>query len=112
MEENQDLQNNQEQQDPINNNNTIGKPTESDTQNLDVLLQDPKLQAEFDKKLEKAINKALKTKEQEYQKQTAALQASITTEKEKMRENILEEIEQKKKEAEELAKMTVEERYK
>ena len=93
-------------------NTTIGKPAESDTQNLDVLLQDPKLQQEFEKKLEKDINKAIKTKEQEYSKREAALQASITTEKEKMRENILEEIEQKKKEAEELAKMTVEERYK
>lgn len=91
---------------------TIEKPVESETQNLDVLLQDPKLQAEFDKKLEKAMNKAIKAKEQEYSKREAALQASITTEKEKMRENILEEIEQKKKEAEELAKMTVEERYK
>ena len=113
MEENQDQNIDLQNQDPVSNaNNAIGKPTESDTQNLDVLLQDPKLQAEFDKKLEKAINKALKAKDQEYQKQTAALQASITTEKEKMRENILEEIEQKKKEAEELAKMTVEERYK
>lgn len=113
MEENQDQNIDLQNQDPVSNaSNAIGKPTESDTQNLDVLLQDPKLQAEFDKKLEKAINKALKTKEQEYQKQTAALQASISTEKEKMRENILEEIEQKKKEAEELAKMTVEERYK
>lgn len=91
---------------------TIEKPVESETQNLDVLLQDPKLQAEFDKKLEKAMNKAIKAKEQEYSKREAALQASIATEKEKMRENILEEIEQKKKEAEELAKMTVEERYK
>ena len=91
---------------------TLDKPTGSETQNLDVLLQDPKLQAEFDKKLEKAINKALKTKEQEYQKREATLQASITSEKEKMRENILEEIEKKKKEAEELAKMSVEERYK
>ena len=112
MEENQDQNMDLQNQDQTNNTNTIGRPTESDTQNLDVLLQDPKLQAEFDKKLEKAINKALKAKDQEYQKQTAALQASITTEKEKMRENILEEIEQKKKEAEELAKMTVEERYK
>lgn len=113
MEENQDQNIDLQNQDPVSNaSNAIGKPTESDTQNLDVLLQDPKLQAEFDKKLEKAINKALKAKDQEYQKQTAALQASITTEKEKMRENILEEIEQKKKEAEELAKMTVEERYK
>lgn len=113
MEENQDQNIDLQNQDPVSNaNNAIGRPTESDTQNLDVLLQDPKLQAEFDKKLEKAINKALKAKDQEYQKQTAALQASITTEKEKMRENILEEIEQKKKEAEELAKMTVEERYK
>ena len=93
-------------------NNGLEKPAPSDTQNLDVLLQDPKLQAEFDKKLEKAINKAIKTKEQEHQKREATLQASITAEKEKMRENILEEIEQKKKEAEEMAKMTVEERYK
>lgn len=93
-------------------NNSLGKPTESDTQNLDVLLQDPKLQAEFDKKLEKAISTAVRKKEQEYSKREAALQASITTEKEKMRENVLEEIEQKRKEAEEMAKMTVEERYK
>ena len=92
--------------------NKLNTPADSDTQNLDVLLQDPKIQAEFDKKVEKAINKAIKAKDQEYQKQTAALQASLTTEKEKMRENILEEIEQKKKEAEEMAKMTMEERYK
>ena len=87
-------------------------PTPSETQNLDVLLQDPKLQAEFDKKLEKAINKALTSKEQEYSKRESALQASINTEKEKMRQNILEEIEAKKKEAEEMAKLSVEERYK
>ena len=93
--------------------NKLNTPNpDPETQNLDVLLQDPKLQVEFDKKLEKAINKALKNKDQEYQKREAALQASISTEKEKMRENILEEIEQKKKEAEELAKMTMEERYK
>lgn len=115
MEENQDMTiPNQAQtgEQATPGTNTIGKPTESDTQNLDVLLQDPRLQAEFDKKLEKAISKAVKSKEQEYSKREAALQASISTEKEKMRENILEEIEQKKKEAEELAKMTVEERYK
>ena len=113
MEENQDVTSNTTQtgEQPVPTN-TIGRPTESDTQNLDVLLQDPRLQAEFDKKLEKAISKAVKSKEQEYSKREAALQASISTEKEKMRENILEEIEQKKKEAEELAKMTVEERYK
>lgn len=92
--------------------NKVTKPQESDTQNLDVLLQDPKLQAEFDKKLEKAINKALTNKEQEYSKRESALQASINTEKEKMRQNILEEIEAKKKEAEEMAKLSVEERYK
>ena len=90
----------------------VAKPQESDTQNLDVLLQDPKLQAEFDKKLEKAINKALTNKEQEYSKRESALQASINKEKEKMRQNILEEIEAKKKEAEEMAKMSMEERYK
>lgn len=94
------------------NVNTIGRPAESETQNLDVLLQDPKLQAEFDKKLNKAVNKALKAQQSEHDKQTTALKASINSEKEKMRENILEEIEQKKKEAEELAKMSVEERYK
>lgn len=94
------------------NQNKVSKPQESDTQNLDVLLQDPKLQAEFDKKLEKAINKALTNKEQEYQKRESALQSSINTEKEKMRQNILEEIEAKKKEAEEMAKMSMEERYK
>ena len=93
-------------------NNKVAKPQESDTQNIDVLLQDPKLQAEFDKKLEKAINKALTNKEQEYSKRESALQASINTEKEKMRQNILEEIEAKKKEAEEMAKLSVEERYK
>ena len=101
--------------DMVNNANAQGgieKPAISETQNLDVLLQDPKLQAEFDKKLEKAINKAIKSKDSEFEKQKAALQAAISAEKEKMRENILEEIEQKKKEAEELAKMTVEERYK
>jgi hypothetical protein len=118
MEENQLNQNqdqgvNQNMEDNnVQNQNAINTPTPSDTQNLDVLLQDPKLQAEFDKKLEKAINKAIRAKDSEFEKQKAALQASITTEKEKMRENILEEIEQKKKEAEELAKMTVEERYK
>lgn len=97
---------------PAGVNNTIDTPVASDTQNLDVLLQDPKLQAEFDKKLDKAIQKALKTQQTEHDKQQAALKASINTEKEKMRENILEEIEQKKKEAEEMAKLSVEERYK
>lgn len=92
--------------------NAVNTPTPSETQNLDVLLQDPKLQAEFDKKMEKAIAKALKAQASEHEKQTTALKASITTEKEKMRENILEEIEQKKKEAEEMAKLSVEERYK
>lgn len=92
--------------------NKLNTPANSDTQNLDILLQDPKIQAEFDRKVEKAISKAIKTKDQEYQKRESALQASIASEKEKMRENILDEIEQKKKEAEELAKMTMEERYK
>ena len=92
--------------------NKISTPTQSETQNLDVLLQDPKLQAEFDKKLEKAINTALTKKEQEYSKRESVLQSQISTEKEKMRQNILEEIEAKKKEAEEMAKLSMEERYK
>lgn len=110
----ENMVNNAEQNNAQNNNttNTISKPTPSETQNLDVLLQDPKLQAEFDKKLEKAINTALTKKEQEYSKRESALQSQISTEKEKMRQNILEEMEAKKKEAEEMAKMTVEERYK
>ena len=101
-------------EDMVNNaeQNKISKPQESETQNLDVLLQDPRLQAEFDKKLEKAINTALTKKEQEYSKRESALQSQITTEKEKMRQNILEEMEAKKKEAEEMAKLSVEERYK
>lgn len=114
MEGNQNMDN-QNQETTVDNTvqtNQVGRPTESETQNLDVLLQDPKLQAEFDRKLEKAINKALTNKEQEYAKRESALQASISTEKEKMRANILEEIEQKKKEAEELAKLSMEERYK
>ena len=45
--------------------NKLNTPADSDTQNLDVLLQDPKIQAEFDKKVEKAINKAIKAKDQE-----------------------------------------------
>lgn len=104
--ENMPTEQNQTQQ------NQVERPTQSETQNLDVLLQDPKLQAEFDKKLEKAINTALTKKEQEYSKRESALQATISTEKEKMRQNILEEMEQKKKEAEELAKLSMEERYK
>lgn len=108
-----DMVNNAEQNNAQNQTpNTISKPTPSETQNLDVLLQDPRLQAEFDKKLEKAINTALTKKEQEYSKRESALQSQISTEKEKMRQNILEEMEAKKKEAEEMAKMTVEERYK
>lgn len=117
-EENQLNQGGTQTMEPENNsnqptlNNTINTPTPSETQNLDVLLQDPKLQAEFDKKLDKAIAKALKAQQTEHDKQTTALRASINSEKEKMRENILEEIEQKKKEAEEMAKLSVEERYK
>lgn len=103
---------NQNDQNQNQNNNQVGRTLPSETQNLDVLLQDPKLQAEFDKKLEKAINTALTKKEQEYTKRESALQASISTEKEKMRQNILEEIEAKKKEAEEMAKLSMEERYK
>ncbi len=109
---NQGVENMPTEQNQTQQSNQISKPTQSDTQNLDVLLQDPKLQAEFDKKLEKAINTALTKKEQEYSKRESALQATISTEKEKMRQNILEEMEQKKKEAEELAKLSMEERYK
>ena len=66
----QNMDPNQNQQIP---NATINTPTPSETQNLDVLLQDPKLQAEFDKKLDKAIAKALKAQQTEHDKQTTAL---------------------------------------
>ena len=112
MEENQNMDNQPNQGIELNQTQQINTPTPSDTQNLDVLLQDPKLQAEFDKKLDKAIAKALKAQQSEHEKQTMALKASVNSEKEKMRENILEEIEAKKKEAEEMAKLSVEERYK
>jgi metal-dependent amidase/aminoacylase/carboxypeptidase family protein len=111
-EENQITTQTQTQDTTTSLNNELSRPTESETQNLDVLLQDPKLQGEFDKKLEKAIKTALSKRDAEYQKKEAALQASVTTEKEKMRQNILEEMEKSKKEAEEMAKMSVEERYK
>ena len=112
MEENQNMDNQPNQGIELNQTQQINTPTPSDTQNLDVLLQDPKLQAEFDKKLDKAIAKALKAQQSEHEKQTMALKAIVNSEKEKMRENILEEIEAKKKEAEEMAKLSVEERYK
>ena len=92
MEENQNMDNQPNQGIELNQTQQINTPTPSDTQNLDVLLQDPKLQAEFDKKLDKAIAKALKAQQSEHEKQTMALKASVNSEKEKMRENILEEI--------------------
>ena len=73
MEENQNMDE-QTTQVETTQPNQVGRPAQSETQNLDVLLQDPKLQAEFDKKLEKAINTALTKKEQEYSKRESALQ--------------------------------------
>ena len=52
MEENQNMNNDQTNQGvdtPATQPAQVGRPTESDTQKLDVLLQDPKIQAEFDK---------------------------------------------------------------
>ena len=63
--------------------NKVAKPQESETQNLDVLLQDPKLQAEFDKKLEKAINKPLQTKTKSILREKALYKQVLTQKKKK-----------------------------
>lgn len=76
---------------------------------LDDILQDAEYQAEFDKKVAKAMEKASANNEAELQKK---LDAAIAAREEEMRKNIQEEIEAKAKEAEELAKMTEAEKYK
>lgn len=76
---------------------------------LDDILQDAEYQAEFDKKVAKAMEKATANNEAELQKK---LDAAIAAREEEMRKNIQEEIEAKAKEAEENAKLTEAEKYK
>ena len=76
---------------------------------LDDILQDAEYQAEFDKKVAKAIEKSKTDIDAEVQKK---LDAAIAAREEEMRKNIQEEIDAKAKEAEENAKLTEAEKYK
>jgi len=76
---------------------------------LDDILQDSEYQAEFDKKVAKAMEKVKLDVDAEVQKK---LDAAISAREEEMRKNIQEEIDAKAKEAEENAKLTEAEKYK
>lgn len=76
---------------------------------LDDILQDAEYQAEFDKKVAKAIEKSKGDIDAEVQKK---LDAALAGREEEIRKNIQEEMDKKAKEAEELAKMTEAEKFK
>ena len=76
---------------------------------LDDILQDAEYQAEFDRKIAKAIEKSQANADAEFQKK---LDAAIAAREDEMRKNIQEEIDAKAKEAEENAKLTEAEKYK
>ena len=82
---------------------------EENNKSFDEILQDPKYQAEFDKRVQKALEKNKANTDAEVQKK---LEEMLAGREEEMRKNIQEEIEAKQKEAEELAKMTEAEKYK
>ena len=76
---------------------------------LDQILEDAGYQADFDKKIAKAIEKANATREAEWAKQK---EAEFASREEEIRKNIQAEIEAKQKEAEENAKLSEAEKYK
>ena len=76
---------------------------------LDDILQDAEYQAEFDKKIAKALEKNQATIDEQVNKK---LEAAIAAREEEMRKNIQEEIDAKAREAEENAKLTEAEKYK
>lgn len=76
---------------------------------FDEILKDPTYQAEFDKRVQKAIEKNKTTTEEAFNKK---LEEALAGREEEMRKNIQEEIEAKQKEAEEMAKMSEAEKYK
>ena len=82
--------------------------TNDDVLTFDEILQDPAYQAEFDKRVAKAIEKANSSKSEEWKKKEDDLLKRET----EMRQNIMEEMEQKRRQAEEDAKLTAEQRYK
>lgn len=75
---------------------------------FDEILQDPTYQAEFDKRVQKAIEKSNTAKADEWKRK----EAELATREDEIRKNILEEMEAKQKEAEENAKLTEAEKYK
>jgi len=75
---------------------------------FDEILQDPKYQAEFDKRVQKALEKSNAAKEEEWKKK----EAELANREEEIRKNVLEEMEAKAKEAEENAKLSEAEKYK
>lgn len=79
-----------------------------DVLTFDEILEDATYQAEFDKRVQKAIEKSLAAKENEYKEKEKAL----ANKEEEIRKNVLEEMEAKAKEAEENAKLTEAEKYK
>lgn len=81
---------------------------DGDELTFDEILADPKYQAEFDKRVAKALEKATAAKEDEWKKK----EQELAGREEEIRKNVLEEMEAKQKEAEELAKMTEAEKYK
>lgn len=81
---------------------------DEDVLTFDEILEDATYQAEFDKRVQKAIEKTLASKENEYKEKERAL----ANKEEEIRKNVLEEMEAKAKEAEENAKLTEAEKYK
>lgn len=76
---------------------------------LDDILNDSEYQAEFDKKIAKALEKNKTDVNAEVQKQ---LEAAIASREAEIRESIQKEMEDKQKEVEANAKLTTEEKYK
>ena len=74
-----------------------------------ILGEDSEYQAEFDKKIAKALEKNKANIDAEVQKK---LEAALATREEEIRKNIQDEMEAKQKEAEENAKLTEAEKYK
>lgn len=80
---------------------------ENEELTFDEILADAKYQAEFDKRVAKAIEKANSSKEAEWKKK----EQELANKEEEIRKNILEEMEAKQKEAEENAKLSEAEKY-
>lgn len=80
---------------------------ENEELTFDEILADAKYQAEFDKRVAKAIEKANASKEAEWKQK----ERDLANKEEEIRKNILEEMEAKAREAEENAKLSEAEKY-